>query len=84
MFTCPHCNTEAKTLIMTGLGYVGCYACSSNTKRTNDANYHSKAGLGGDAKNITITEKAHILNRSLGADGKTCVHKDNPSKNWSW
>lgn len=84
MFTCPHCNQEAKTLIMTGMGYVGCYACSGNvSSRFNTANYHNKAGLTGKSKNVTEIQKAHIWARGRAEDGGGVINKKT-GKEWRW
>ena len=84
MFTCPHCNQEAKTLIMTGLGYVGCYACSGNVRSTvGTANFHQKAGLHGSAKVVTEIEKKHIWNRTTSNDGTHVIDKTS-GKQWKW
>ena len=84
MFTCPHCNQEAKTLIMTGLGYVGCYNCSNTGHSTlGGANYHQRAGLKGVAKVVTEIEKKHIWQRTTSEDGSHIVDKST-GKKWSW
>ena len=81
MFTCPKCKSEVTTLVLREV--LGCHNCQ--TKRSNSSvALHVKAGLGGEAKNLTETEKKHFLNRGLGADGKTCVCRDNPNKRWTF
>jgi len=82
MFTCPSCQKETKTLVVNKMG-LGCRACLIRNSNASVA-LHVNAGLKGEAKNLTEADKKHFLNRAMGPDGQTCVHKDNPSKRWNF
>jgi protein-arginine kinase activator protein McsA len=80
---CPKCKCETKSLILDGV--LMCRRCyGAVAPRTSNATLHIKAGLQGEAKNITIAEKNHIMQRTLAADGQTVVHKNNPKKRWKF
>ena len=81
---CRKCGSETKALILEG-GLV-CRRCYGEIKSPNtfNASLHIKAGLQGEAKNITIAEKNHIMQRTIGSDGQTVVHKNNTKKRWKF
>jgi hypothetical protein len=83
MFTCPSCKSETPRLCTTGRGHLGCPNCADTRPRVG-GELHKRAGLSGEAKNITVADKKHILNRAMGPDGNTCVCKNDPSKRWVW
>lgn len=83
LFTCQKCNCETPTLVVS-VGQLVCPDCRFGSKSMGHTpNAHQYSVLG-NAGRVSELQKKHIYQRTLASDGKTVVHKSNPSKRWDW
>ena len=83
LFNCQKCGCDTKTLVVSN-GKLVCPDCKSGYNTSiSVANSHQYSILGAAGK-VSELQKKHINQRTLGSDGKTVVHKNNPSKRWDW
>ncbi len=83
MFKCPGCGVDTPKLIgVTGVG-LKCPMCFVPTKTISPSYMHVKAGLTGEAKNVTVAQKKHMWERTIGENNKV-VMRSNPNREWKW